>query len=170
MSEAVHEKLNLSRLPDWELRLTEYIMDSRNAGAGLQMDWEATTCTSWVGGAIEAVTGVDPYQPWKGRHKDAFEAIRRIREGGFNSLEELIASLFVEIPPVMAQRGDIGFILARWNADRPQGWEFEEDDPADPFAKGLVVVDGPFVWGLTEGGLGRANSSDLVRAFAVGAR
>lgn len=48
------------RLPDWPQRLAQYI-ESRRA---VPFEWGRHDCCKFSAGAVEAITGADPSEPW----------------------------------------------------------------------------------------------------------
>jgi hypothetical protein len=148
------------RLPDWTIRWTEFIKVSLDKAGELKLDWEDITCTQWSGDGIEAITGHNPYEPFRGKHHGVMGACKAIKAAGFNSLDELIADLFEEVPLSMAHQGDL--VLAKSG-----GWGEEGSEEIMPHAVGLA--DPPLYWAVTEAGLGKGDLyADGVRAFAVG--
>jgi hypothetical protein len=97
----------LARLPDWQSRLSEYIL--RNARRPFR--YGELDCGLWVAGAIEAMTGVDVAAELRGYtcRRQAFDRIAAAC--GSRSIEKIadhLAAKFgiLEISPAFAQRGD----------------------------------------------------------------
>jgi hypothetical protein len=155
------------RRPDWTVRWIEFMKDSQDIASDLALDWqgEGVTCTSWCGDAIEVLTGHNPFEPFRGTFDGVLGAVKVIKKAGFNSLDDLIASLFPEVPVGMAQQGDLALVrTTRWSEESGDGLFAEEVMP-----HGVAMIDPPAFWAVTEGGLGRGDLYvDAVRAFAVG--
>lgn len=140
------------RLPDWPTRFAHFIADSQDLAQDLVLDWEFVTCTSWTGQMIEAITGHNPYDPFSGRHKSVASAARVIKEAGFNSLTELMQSLFDEVPVGLLQAGDLYMPSARWDAGCHMSPEnIIESSTVMPHA--VAVADPPFFWCVGPQGL-----------------
>lgn len=101
-------------------------------------------------GAIEAMTGVDIANPWRGRYSTALGAVRMLFEDGFNGLEDLGRSLLPAAHPSMGQLGDIALI--------------ETGDVLGAF--GLVIGERVLV--LTETGTGSVDLLSAKLVFRVG--
>lgn len=154
------------RYEDWRIRWIEFIKDSLDLASDLCLNWDDITCTQWTGDGIEAITGHNPYDPWRGKHKGILGACKEIKKAGFNSLDDLIASLFTEVPVSMAHQGDL--ILTRtqrWISEGDEGALFAEE----VMPHGVALADPPIYWGVTEQGFAKGDLyADAVRAFAVG--
>lgn len=141
--------IELTRLPNWRarfdaecdrIRLTPFSWGSHDCGPGL------------AGNLALAVTGVDVASHYRGRYTTMIGALRVLRNSGFSSLGDLVASLLPEHDhPSMARVGDVVAIAS-----------------ASAFGHALGVVNGERVFVLTERGIGTVDRSDAVRAFRVG--
>ena len=102
-------------------------------------------CGMYVAGWVKVATGVDHGKRWRGRYR----SMKRLAEGGgqdgFTSHVDYIASLFPEIPPAMAQVGDLAV--------------------CDGNAMGIFASDRVFV--LRPDGLGHLSRLKAVRAFKI---
>lgn len=163
------------RLPNWDVNLTHFMVKSQMRASTLKLDWANTTCTSWVGEAIEVITGYNPYESFKGRHKSIASACRAIKEAGFTTLDDLIASMFVEIPVAFAQRGDLILAAAARSARgiseayTEQHGEFEETEGAQVMPNAVGLADPPRYWAIGPEGLVFGDLyTGVARAFAVG--
>lgn len=165
------------RKPDWEICFTHFMRDSIKAQNehGLILDWEHVTCTSWVGQAIEEITGMNPYAPFDGLHKSIAQACRTIKIAGFSNLDDLISALFGhnEIPLGYVTKGDL--VLA----PTPNGWCVapQQDGPDDLVTRqeatlvmphAVALADPPFYWAIGFNGLGRGKLADVSKVFAIG--
>ena len=129
-----------SRLPDWEARLNAYV----ERVSDMTYAYGAHDCGLFCAGAVEAMTGTDPAAVFRGAYSDAVTAAQALRDHGAGTLVGTVASLFDEVPPAFAQRGDIV-----WNGE----------------AIGLCI--GPFALFVSDGGLTRVPRSEWERAFRV---
>lgn len=114
--------------------------------------WGSDDCAvGLAAGAVQAITGADLAEGWRGRYKTATGALRALRKAGHATLADAVAASLPEIPPVYADIGDIGLV----DADGPLG-------------EALCVVDFSGLIVITESGHGRRPRDDLRRAFKVG--
>jgi len=91
------------RTRDWELRLARAMRKHMNA----PMEYGKCDCYLICADAVEAVTGKDPFKDVRGKYTTEQGAARQLKKRGFRTVEEAWASLFKEIHPAKAQRGDI---------------------------------------------------------------
>lgn len=141
--------MELARLPDWRarfdaecdrIRLTPFAWGAHDCGPGL------------AGNLTLAITGVDAAAKYRGRYTTMTGALRVLRNSGFETLGDLVASILPEHDhPSMARVGDVVAIRS---------------DSA--FGHALGVVNGERVFVLTERGIGTVDRSEAVRAFKVG--
>jgi len=88
---------------DWEEALSDYL-----AGHGEAVfAWGECDCALFAGGAVSAMTGIDPSAEVRGRYKTALGSVRVLRRLGFDHLEDFVGHLFAEVPPCSAHRGDL---------------------------------------------------------------
>lgn len=91
------------RKPDWEARLAAYLEPLR-----LRLfEWGVHDCCTFTGGAVEAMTGVDPMAEFRGKYRSAASSIRALRTLGAGDLERTLDTKFQPVTPALAQRGDI---------------------------------------------------------------
>lgn len=135
----------MSRYRDWEARLVAYLTSvSRRA-----FKPGAHDCAQFTGGAIEAMTGVNPAKAYAGRYASIKSGVRAARRAGFDDHVAVAASLYKEVHPAFAHTGDIGVV-----------------DGDDGFgALGIVQGEGVYVVGPS--GLGIVSRSKMKRAFRV---
>lgn len=93
----------MTRLPDWEPRLTAYLAEV----AARPHEYGRHDCLLFVAGAVKAQTGTDFARGHRGKYSSAATAARYLKRLGFDS-----PALMVEanLPPKsvwFAQRGDI---------------------------------------------------------------
>ena len=94
------------RFPKWEDRLNAYL----TTNAVKEFEWGTHDCCTFAGGAVEAMTGENPMEPFIGLYNNqstAEELISRYCNGQL--YKGLIKVLGSPIPGVKAQRGDVGF-------------------------------------------------------------
>ncbi|MEB3029704.1 hypothetical protein VJI72_07910, partial [Parvimonas micra] len=97
--------IEIKRRLDWDLCLSDFLLDSVREGVCL--DWEFFNCASWCCDGIEAMTGVDLYEEFRGQSKSMASAFSMIHKAGYKSFEEIIASKLPTIPVAYARRGDL---------------------------------------------------------------
>ena len=92
------------RFPDWPERLTAYVEARRN----LPHVWGENDCVQFAGGALEAMTGANPFAQWRGTYATQEEATAiLLAEGGFvTALHRLLGK---PVAPLQAMRGDLLF-------------------------------------------------------------
>jgi hypothetical protein len=108
----------ITRLPNWRVRLDDYL-DSID---GAPFEWGVLDCSLFASGCIEAMTGVDLAAETRGTYNDARSAARVAISLGFRDHVEFMAANVPEIHPAEAGLGDIaavrtedGFALALFN-------------------------------------------------------
>jgi len=95
----------MTRLDNWQTNLSE-LLKSRMAEP---FHIERFNCLMWGFEAVQAVTGVDHYAPFRGKFKTAKGAAKVLRQvGQAETSVELLERLFGEKKPLaFARRGDI---------------------------------------------------------------
>ncbi len=135
------------RHPDWQARLTAYLAQvSATAFAPGHLD-----CALFAAGAVEAQTGVDHADDWRGRYIDLAEGMGLLAEAGHADHVALVATLLPEVPVAEAQPGDIVVM------------------PLGRALPSLGVVQGSHAYLLVEDGRGLVlrPMGEAVRAFRV---
>jgi hypothetical protein len=139
----------LLRTKGWRMRLTAAL----EAMAPRPHEWGAHDCfTGLAGGVTEAITGTDIAAPWRGRYGTAEEALRVLRGDGFETLDELVASLLPKTSRGDARLGDLAFVL----------------DEHSPFGGVVGVFTGERIAVLTPRGMGTLPRTAAFGAFMVG--
>lgn len=111
--------------------------------------WGTHDCAILTADCIEAVTGIDPAQGFRGHYSSRDETEALLRARGFDSPIAILASLFDEIHPAFATVGDVAIVPTRWG-------------PATaPIAGSEIVVFSP------GGPMGLAPMAEAVRAFRI---
>ena len=135
------------RLPDWRPRLVSYI------GGVVRTGFRPGShdCALFAAGAVQAMTGTDLAERWRGKYITLGAGRAMLRAQGFADHLEVAASLFPEIPPALAGVGDLAVVAS--------------DVPGDPGALG--VVQGGAVYVLSPSGLSLVNRLNIERAFRI---
>jgi len=122
----------MNRLRDWQSRLRDVIASRTDAS----FTWWANDCCTFASACVEAVTGhnrLEGLGPWK----DEREALRFI--ASFGGLRAAIGSVLgAEIPPTLAQAGDIGLYVER---DREAVAVWAGSGWLAPASAGLARID-----------------------------
>jgi hypothetical protein len=143
----------MSRKPGWEERLFEVVADhSRRPFSWGGMDG-GSDCHMMAMDAVKAVTGTDPYAEERGRYTTRIGALRRFTARGFRWLGDAYADVLQEVPPALAQRGDIGLV--------------QIDDGRGRLVDAAVVILPPHAHGKSETGAIRVPVNLVTRAFRV---
>jgi len=93
----------MTRLPDWEARLSAWIVANRSR----EFAWGQWDCILMACSAVEAQTGVDPAAEYRGRYSDARGAAEALRELGEGTLIKTVDAEFDRRPVGKARRGDL---------------------------------------------------------------
>jgi hypothetical protein len=93
----------VTRLPDWEDRLSAYLTEVRDR----PFEYGAHDCILHACSAVEAMTGWDAAAEFRGQYSDATGAKRALREIGDGTLIRTINARFPKRPVGKAMRGDI---------------------------------------------------------------
>ena len=132
------------RLPDWKARLTDYLTQC----AGQPYLLGRHDCALFAAGAMEAVCGIDPAAPWRGRYITKAAGLRLVRRAGHADHVAVFAAALEEIAPAFAAAGDIAVV---------------ESDGAQL----LAVVQGEGVYVLQPSGLAIVGRAVMRRAFRL---
>lgn len=132
------------RVERWPALLREVIIRH----ARTPFAWGECDCATLFGQAVAAVTGIDPI-PERLNYRTAQGALRSVRGAGFETMLDLVAARFAEIPPSAAQRGDLGFTAEGGPLVCP------------------VIIDGAVAHGKALAGSVQVPRGLIVRAFAV---
>ncbi len=137
----------INRRPDWRGHLSEYLA----AAARLRFRPGTHDCALFSAGAVEAMTGHDYAETWRGKYVSLGAARAMLRAQGYADHLELVASILPEVPPALAAVGDLGVVPS--------------DIPGE--AGALGVVQGPGVYVLTPAGLAVVSRLTMTKAFRV---
>lgn len=94
----------MKRLSGWEDRL-KAVTDKH---AALPSVYGISDCYLIPDDAVEALTGERMFSDVV--YSSELGAAKALKQHGFKTVADAFASLFEQIPPIMAQRGDIGVI------------------------------------------------------------
>lgn len=131
------------RRPDWQARLTAYVVSMQGAG----FEAGRLDCALFAAGAVEAMTGTDHARGYRG-YRTVAGGYKRVKARGHADHVALVASRLKEVPPSFAQAGDLAVVPG-------------EDGPA------LGIVQGEHVYVMRPDGLGLVSLLSVERAFRV---
>lgn len=134
-----------ARLPEWRARLANYLgaVSARRFRPGRH------DCAIFAAGAVEAITGLDLADAWRGKYISLGAGRAMLRAKGFQDHLALAVALFPEVPPALAQVGDLAAL------------------PGDAGFAALGVIQGPGVYVLTPAGLSVVSRLHVEKAFSV---
>lgn len=95
----------MTRLPDWETRLNNYVVEC----GGRPFVWGEFDCAMFAAGAVIAMTGDDPLAEFRGRYSTGPGSIRALKRYGAGTLEATFDTKFAACPISFARRGDLAF-------------------------------------------------------------
>lgn len=129
----------------WERALINYI------GSKARASFKPGTldCGLFFADAVLAMTGVDIAPKLRGKYRTIKAAYKILNGMGFANHVEYVASLYEEVPPLMAQRGDgaVGLDV--------------DGEPA------LGIVQGEMCYFMTLQGLTLVPITQITRAFRI---
>jgi len=138
----------LQRRHDWREHF-ERAIDEIHA---TPFEWGIHDCgPSLAGRLVEALTGEDMCAEYRGTYHDALSAARVIRDAGFSSLGEMVASILPQAHPSEGRIGDIAAI-----------------EVEGPIGHALGVVNGERIYVLTESRIGTVDLLEAKMIFKVG--
>jgi cell wall-associated NlpC family hydrolase len=143
----------MNRKPGWEERLIEVVADHSRRPFSWGGKGGGSDCHMMAMDAVAAITGTDPYADERGRYATRIGALRRFTSRGFRWLGDAYAAVLQEVPPALAQRGDIGLVLV--------------DDGKGGTVEAAVVILPPHAHGKSETGAIRVPVHHVTRAFRV---
>lgn len=111
-------------------------------------EWGVSDCAMFAD-VVRVMTGFDPIDGIRG-YSSELSAARNLRAAGYVTTFELVATLFPEIPPESAGRGDLGY---------PAEIPHPLMSPA--------VIDGAYAYSKGPDGAVIMSRSLITRAFAV---
>lgn len=111
--------------------------------------WGGADCLDFAGRVAQAITGRNPANHLKGTYNSPLSARRVMKENGWETMGDVAASLYEEIPVADARAGDWAEIL---NGDGSET---------------IGVFSGSMIGAKTELGVGQVPRSRARRAFRV---
>jgi len=94
----------LHRYPDWEARLNDYIVKVRDK----EFDIGTHDCCTFAGGAVEAITGVDPMPEFRDDYDSWDSAEESLTRIGAGDLFKTLARKFgAALPGSQGHKGDV---------------------------------------------------------------
>lgn len=90
------------RVRDWEIELAKVV----EKHIQIPFAYGVSDCYIVCADVVKAITGEEPYENVRDYTTEA-GAAKQLKKHGFESVEDAWAAKFEEIPPVMAQRGDV---------------------------------------------------------------
>jgi len=155
------------RVENWNIKFLEALEAASEAG--VTFGWTppvdgatdiidpAMHCISFASYMVNAITGVDYYEQLAKtlQYDSPLSAMRALKRLGYDSVDQLIGSIFEEKPRAFAIRGDLVMLPA--SPDEPDGLHLA-----------VAVADPPFVWFLhPELGVTRVGMSEALKAYGV---
>lgn len=93
----------MTRLPDWEARLSAYLAEVR----GLPHAYGSHDCALHGANVVNALIGIDHGAPFRGRYTTELGAAKALRKYGAGTLEATFDAHLPVIPIAFAGRGDL---------------------------------------------------------------
>lgn len=133
--------LELERLATWEAALSEYVAAMRH----VPFEYGENDCCTFISGAVEAMTGVDPMAEFRGKYDSLKGSMKALKSIGAGDLESTLDAKFPAVSVSHARRGDVAF-----------------------FDGSAGVVAGSFAWFVSDDGLERVPIAHWDKAWRVG--
>ncbi|HGG04723.1 MAG TPA: hypothetical protein ENK28_04640 [Aliiroseovarius sp.] len=96
----------LTRFPDWQARLSEYLISEMTRG----FVYGESDCALFAAGAVLVMTGFDPAAKWRGKYSTLKAGLQLIKSVGHKDHIAATAAVLVEIPTGSARVGDIAVV------------------------------------------------------------
>lgn len=135
----------MNRLPNWYSRLFNLISEKENE----QFKIGTNDCTIFAADVVNAVTGVDYAEKYRGKYKTFKAGNELLKADGFESNIDFIEKNFEEIPASFSRAGDIGLIKVKRG-----------------FA--VVAIMSGFAVAVSNNGLQRYKISEVSKVFKIG--
>ncbi|HEE9631311.1 TPA: hypothetical protein R8E83_003592 [Escherichia coli] len=90
------------RKPDWQIKLGETIA----AATERPFLWGEHDCCLFAADCAVVVCGIDPAEKYRGTYSDALGARKALLKN-HKTIDAAIGAYFKEVPPALAQRGDL---------------------------------------------------------------
>ncbi len=114
-------------------------------------------CISFASYMVNAITGIDYYEQLAKtlKYDSPLSAMKALKKLGYDSVDQLIGSIFEEKPLPFVIRGDLVMLPA--SPDEPEGLRLV-----------VAVADPPFIWFVhPEQGVTRVGMSEAIKAYGV---
>lgn len=92
----------MTRLPDWEARLSAYVAAVRDR----PFEWGEHDCSLFAASSAEAMTGTDLAAAYRGAYSDREGAAVALRKHGAGTLLRTLSAALERRKPSKARRGD----------------------------------------------------------------
>lgn len=140
--------ITAKRKPGWNGRLSEFLMSLKDR----PLAWGSNDCSvGLISGAVYALTETDIAADWVGAYGSAKEAMQLLKSRGFETVEDVIATMFERRESTaFAAVGDIAVLKGTLTG----------------VALGIFERDTIAV--MTEIGIDRVERNRAIRAYAVG--
>ena len=135
--------MGLTRKPDWQTCLAQYLSDE----ARRPFVYGASDCALFAAGAIEAMTGTDTADEWRGKYTTLKGGLRALRRSGHTDHIAAAASFMPD-----GERPRVGDIAVVATAEEPS----------------LGVIQGAWVYVRTMDGIGFVSVSEVTRVLRCG--
>lgn len=93
----------ISRLSNWDIRLSEYLSSVRNT----EFCFGQHDCALHSANAVLAMTGTDIAAAFRGRYSTAQGSVLALARYGAGTLDATVDAILPAIPPSHARRGDL---------------------------------------------------------------
>lgn len=141
--------MTMKRIPNWRVGLGQIIEKARE----MRFEWGVFDCALYVCDCIQAITGVDPAESYRGTYNDEAGAARIYGDNFLDFIAGQASSLgLIEVPVTFARRGDLIFI----DNNTPQG------------CVGVVSLDARFASCASASGVLMVPIGKWKRAWRVG--
>lgn len=143
----------ITRKPGWRNALIAWLAQA----ARTPFEEGVNDCALFAAGAVLAMTGTDLAEGWRGRYRSTRGGLRALRRAGYADHVDLVARHFAEVPPSLAQAGDLAVL---------PGGPGGQGRPGDG-AAAIGIVQGAAIYVIAPGGLGVVPLTMAERAFRV---
>ncbi|MGF7160121.1 hypothetical protein FHS85_001744 [Rhodoligotrophos appendicifer] len=129
------------------LNWPERLFDAIRSHEARPFEWAVSDCWGMAMDVVKAMTGHEPFASAR-KYKSARGARGALHRRGFATIVHALAAEFEEVPPAMAQRGDLGVI------------EVEHEQAA-------AICEGVMFVAKARTGVIRVPRSHVIQAFRV---
>jgi len=133
------------RKENWPELLNDYIAQNIST----PFEWGKFDCCLFAAGAVEAETGIDFAEEFRGKYSTEFGSVKALKKIGKGDIKQTLESKFGPLKaPLLAKRGDIALV------------ETEDGDA-------LGIIWGGAVWVSTKQGLAKLPMRELKGCWEV---